>query len=301
MQQPVPGGESGGRARWRLLTITTFVTAVVTAVVTLAFSGVGPLWRAVFPESPVTVHVDRHRPPLVTPSVPLASRPAATQRDITARSGPQYAWSPQAWALPAHVDPAGAPRVSAPVDDDAAALDFISWVTRSGGADVGTTRLRITVTGQNKDVVIDGLCARVVGPRSAPLNGVLLYLPPDGDPPEPASLDLDSGRPCAPELSAAPLHVEAHKNKVIEIIARTRANTVTWYPELQVVADGKRVAIPIGETQPYRTTALLDELTGYGRYLIYTRSDSAAPSFRESLPDPSEIEEIRSITYGEYE
>ncbi|BBH68367.1 hypothetical protein ACTI_50520 [Actinoplanes sp. OR16] len=292
------------RPPWRVLAITTAVTAGITAVVTLVISGVGPLWRTVFPETPVVVHVDPRRPPLPAPESSAAggSRPPVAPRGVRAVPEPDDIWYPRAWALPAGADPATMPRTSWRYDDpdpDPEAT-VTAWISRAGGADIGSTRLRLTVTGQDKDVVIDGLCARLTGPRTAPLTGALLYMPPEGDPPEPASLNLDSGRPCAPELSGAPVHVEAHKNTVIDVEATTRTHTVTWYPELYVVADGRRSVIPVEPERPCRTTALLGDLTAYDTYFEFVAGDSGT-RLLPGLPDPGDIEEIREITYGVYQ
>ena len=274
-------------ARWRVLAVTSLITAAVTAAVTLAFAGLGPLWRAVFPEPPVSVYVERHQPPAAP------GRP----RGVRAKAGEQQDWDRHAWALPAVVEPADVPRLDDPgVPDPWSALS--DWATRAGGGDVGSTRIRVTVTGQDKEAVIDGLCAHLVGPRADPLSGTLVHVQPDGETPEPATLDLDADRPCSPELSRAPVHVAAHRSTVIDVSALTRAHSVAWYPELRLVVDGERQTIPVGANRPYRTTALLDDLAGYQRYIVYARSASA---FMESLPDPSELKYIGMYAYGSTE
>lgn len=288
-----PQDATANRSRLRVLAITTLITAAVTTAVTVAFSGLGPLWHVVFPKPPVTTHLERYQPP--PPAAPSPS-PSITVRagGVHAKVGYLDLWDHHAWALPGLVAPADVPRI-----DDPDLLDpwtvLSDWATRAGGADIGSTRIRVTVTGQDKDVVIDGLCAHIVGGRTAPMKGTLVHVQPDGSEPEPATVDLDARRPCSPELSTAPVHVEARKNTVIDLSALTRRHTVTWYPELLLVVDGERVTVPLRETEPFRTTALLADLADYRRYVVYARS---AEAFMESLPDPIDVVNINDYAYG---
>lgn len=289
------GGEASGKQRWRTLIITTAVVAIVSTVVTLAINNFGAAWHKIRPKPPVNTEVERRQVPLDASSSAVdPSRPA--QDSTTA--GTIKSWGGRMWALPASVDSTVTPWVGkVPDTNDNFGPAFGTWVTQAGGADVGTTELRIVVTAQDKDVVISGVCAHLTAPRAAPFNGTLFYSEPQGDEPEPASINLDSGNTCAPELGAAPVHVEAGQNKVIDVSASTRAHTVSWYPELRLVVDGKRRTTPVGGNQTFRTTALLGDLTAYGHYFSYVY-DGSLPRFREGLADPSQLAYFRKLAYG---
>ncbi|RAO32475.1 hypothetical protein PSN13_03808 [Micromonospora saelicesensis] len=294
-EQGKSGGEASGKQRWRTLIITTAVVAIVSTVVTLAINNFGTVWHKIRPKPPVNTEVERRQVPLDASSSAVdPSRPA----EDSATVGTIESWGGRVWALPASVDSTATPWVGkVPDDNNNFGPAFGTWVTRAEGADVGTTELRIVVTAQDKDVVISGVCAHLTGPRIAPMDGTLFYMEPQGDEPEPASINLDSGNTCAPEFGAAPVHVEAGKNKVIDVSASTRGHTVSWYPELRLVVDGKRQTTPVGGNQTFRTTALLDDLTAYRHYFSYVYEGSP-PRFREGLADPSQLAYLRKLAYG---
>ncbi len=278
------------RPQWRILVISTLITAVITTIVTLASTGVIPLWKWINQQDPLTTRVDRRPVPLPESS---STDPAAT----TEADGSAAAWAAQVWALPATVDSTTAPWTGH-ITGDNFGTAFGAWATAAGGADVGATTLRLTVTAQDRDVTIDAVCARVVGAPGPAMNGTLFFREPQGeDDPAPASVNLDSADPCAPELGRTPLQVEAKKNRVIDLAATTRSRTVTWYPELSVVVNGERKTLALGKDKPYRTTALLDDLASYGHYFEY-QYDASSPDFRETLPDPDRVEQIRRLVHG---
>jgi hypothetical protein len=293
--QPKPGAEGGGKQRWRILIITTAVAAVVSTLVPLTIGSFDTIWHKIRPKPLVNTEVERRQVPLATAS--SATDPSRPAEDPAA-AGQVKSWGGRVWALPASVDSTATPWAGkVPDNNDDFGVAFGAWNAQAGGADVGTTELRLFVTAQAKDVVISGVCAHLTAPRAAPMDGTLFYMEPQGDEPEPASINLDSPNTCAPEFAAAPVHVEAGKNTVIDVSASTRAHTVSWYPELRIVVDGKRRTAPVGGNQTFRTTALLGDLTAYGHYFSYLFQGSS-PGFREGLADPSKLAELRKLAYG---
>lgn len=269
---------------WRrpLPWIGSVATALVVAIVTALGTGIGQhLWSLAF----------GHRTP-VGPAVrinqEIRNPPISYDYDTT-----------QAWVLPSILNPTStAAKVLVPKGTasgyetyDSYIDRFDSWLFSHGGATVGTTYLRITLTGGQQPILIQSICAHIIS-RSKILSGTLFYKPPQGMATTETTLNLDSAEPCANYFRGHYLSLSPGKSEVLDMAVIAHADTVQWNLFLDAIVNGKQEFIPVDNHEAFRTTGLLSKLTRYGVYYEYT-TGARSELFRPIILGPGDEQSIK--------
>jgi len=173
--------------------------------------------------------------------------------------------------------------------------EFNEWMRDRGGVDVDASFMKLIVTGQRRSgVAITDMRAKIENCGS-PLNGALLYGPPEGERENTQiGFDLDENVPVArqvdPDKSFGDrgylgreyfkVHtdpLDLGEDQVFSIVAMTRSRYCAWYIDMGVFVDGHIQHITIGYKpdgsqgqKPFEITARADLRNGKkGSFSVY--------------------------------
>jgi hypothetical protein len=207
----------------------------------------------------------------------------------------------QAWVIPAVLNPTSAAakalvphgNVSGYESPDSYLDRFDNWVFTHGGATVGVTYLRVTLTAGQRPVLVQSICAHIVS-RTKTLSGTLFFKPPQGQPIIETTLDLDDPQPCANYFETHYILLSPRRPRVLSIAVVAHADTVVWNLFLDAIVNGKQEYIPVGGHEVLRTTGLLSRLTEYHMYYEYSTGAGYSQLFRPTILGPGDQVSIES-------
>jgi hypothetical protein len=265
----------------------SIVTALVIAIVTAVGTGIG---NGIF-----SATVRHHTAPTPTPSL-------GVNQEVRNNQAAYDTNTTQAWAIPDTLSPTSAAAriiisshsVSGYETPDSYIDRFDNWVFAHGGATVGVTYLRLTLTGGSQPTVIQSVCAHIIK-RTKILTGTLFFKGAQGNEPVETTLNLDSSEPCANYFKGHYLPLSPGQSAVVNISATAHSDTVSWDLFLDATVNGKQKFIPVGSNEVLRTTAALRQITGYGAYYQFTYGAGASMLFRPTVPDSSDQQDLQAL------
>lgn len=275
---------------WRrpLVWIGSIVTALVVAIVTAVGTGIG---------NDVLSATDRHS------ASPTPTESLKVSQEIRNNQAAYDNNTTQAWAIPSLLNPTSAAAqiavsphsVSGYETGDSYIDRFDNWVFAHGGATVGVTYLRLTLTGGKQPAVIQSVCAHVIK-RTKILAGTLFFKGAQGTQPVETTLNLDSSEPCANYFKGHYLPLSPGQPAVVDISVITHSDTVTWNLFLDAVVNGKQKFIPVESNKVLRTTAPLRQIKGYGAYYQFAYGAAGSSgSFRPTIPSPFDQQDLQAL------
>lgn len=290
-RRPTSHRRSQSRSRrapwWRspLLWIGSVVSALVIAIATAFGTGFGQdLWSSTF---------GHHTPsgPAVRINQEIRNPPVAYDRGTI-----------QAWVLPSILSPTSTMAKVLTMRESASGYEtpdsyidrFDNWLFAHGGATVGTTYLRITLTAGQEPILIQSICAHIVN-RSKIMSGTLFFKGTQGEKPVETVLNLDSAEPCATYFQGHYLSISPGKSQVVDLGVIAHTDTVAWSLFLDAIVNGKQEFIPVDSNEVLRTTGLQPKLANYGMYYEYTAGEGSSWFFRPSIPGPGSEQSIKDI------
>ena len=191
--------------------------------------------------------------------LPASPKPSVkpSVESVASPQGSAYQEGALEWALPSAITRGDLDRLNSVIKggDDGDAARIGRWVRENGGADVGETKLRITLQGIDQKTVVTGLHAKIRD-RTDILTGG--YITVDkGAPVDPVKviLDLDRRRPSAAYFSNKVITIAADETVVIDLTATALQSTVTWDIELDLIVTGKKRTVTVkANSAHFRTT-----------------------------------------------
>jgi len=198
------------------------------------------LWRRIRQRPPVIVHVETN------PAIFEAGLPP---------------WIGYGFVFPGEVSPG--PPPSGPCQD------WWAWAREHGGVDAGTTKLRLTLVGDDRvTVLVDALQVTIMH-QTSPLAGSYAICPVGGADisTRHIAVDLDgSSQPMTTYIKDGggsagrfAFQLAAGQVEVFNIEARAEFSYCEWQAELFLLVDGQRKTIVIDDDgRSFRTTAASD-------------------------------------------
>jgi hypothetical protein len=273
---------------WRhpLLWVGSVASALVIAMATAFGTGVGQdLWAS------ASEHSTPPSGPAVRINQEIRNPPVALDTGTI-----------QAWVLPFVLSPASTTAKVLAAGDSTSGYEtpdsyidrFDNWLFAHGGATVGATYLRITLTAGQEPIIIQSICAHIVS-RTKIMSGTLFFKGTQGEKPVETVLNLDSAEPCATYFQGNYLSIFPGNSKVVDLGVIAHADTVAWTLFLDAIVNGRQEFIPVDSNEVLRTTGLLPKLTGYGIYYEYTTGEGYSWLFRPTVLGPGDQQSIENI------